>query len=273
MKELKPKEIVEMFVNEYCEMFKVEKDKPLTEARNLIARCNRNKYDESLIIEQKRIENQWYVELEKGKMDYSVYDDEYYFIDLIACFVCYSRSYLRTIENHKSYDGNTSLFEFLGDIESVVDLGCGMGYTSAFLKELWPDAEVYGTNLKDTKQYRFCEGVSSRYGFSIVQDTSHVGKDVDFVFASEYFEHIENPMEHLDEVLRDLNPKYLFIANSFNTHSIGHFIEYKHEGIGIPQENISRIFNKSLVDKGYEKVKTKVWNNKPTLWVHIDEEE
>ena len=70
-------------------------------------------------------------------------------IDLIACFVGYSRSYLRTIENAKSYDGETSLLDYVGSIEIVVDLGCGMGYTSAFLQQILPNAQVYGTNIKN----------------------------------------------------------------------------------------------------------------------------
>ena len=277
MKEMKPKDIVKMFVSDYCEMFNIDKEWPLTEALNIIARCNRNKYDESFIVETKRIEEEWYESLRNCTPDYSCYDDEYYFIDLIACFVAYSRSYLRTIENAKSYDGETSLLDYVESIEKVVDLGCGMGYTSAFLKQIWPNAQVYGTNIKNTKQYQFCEKVSSEYGFSIVEDTSHIGQGVDFVFASEYLEHFERPLEHLDKVIRDLKPKFLFLANSFNTTSIGHFNQYKHSSISgdilIPANFASRTFNNHLSEKGYRQVKTKVWNNKPALWVRIDEEE
>tara|TARA_B100000287_G_scaffold279583_1_gene263462 strand:- start:5108 stop:5968 length:861 start_codon:yes stop_codon:yes gene_type:complete len=267
MKTMKPKEIIKMFIDDYGEMFGIDKELALIEAHNLVGKCNRNKYDESLIVEVKRIEKEWYDALMEGDPDYSCYDDDYYFIDLITCFVTYSRSYLRTIENPKSYDGNTSLFEFLGEVNKVADLGCGMGYTSAYLKEIWPNSEVYGTNIKNTKQYQFCEKVSSDYDFSIVEDTTQIGKGVDFVFASEYFEHFENPMEHLDKVIEDMQPNYLFLANSFNTYSIGHFTSYKHGEEIIPQKFISRAFNNHLSQKGYQQVKTKVWNNKPALWV------
>lgn len=96
-----------------------------------------------------------------------------------------------------------------------------------------------------------------------------VGK-VDFVFASEYFEHIENAVEHLTDIIDTCNPKYLIIANSFNTISIGHFNEYLHSGLKIPAKNMSKLFNLTLKKRGYIKVKTSFWNNRPSFFVRND---
>ena len=35
-------------------------------------------------------------------------------------------------------------------------------------------------------------------------------------------------IEHLADIIETLKPKYLILANAFNTKSPGHFIEYKH---------------------------------------------
>ena len=77
--------------------------------------------------------------------DFSVYDDTYYVCELWLCWIRYSRRYLRDISK------NTSLFSrsIVSDIRanSVLDLGCGFGYTTAALKEFFPHATVTGTEL------------------------------------------------------------------------------------------------------------------------------
>ena len=73
-------------------------------------------------------------------------------------------------------------------------------------------------------------------------------------------------------------PKFLIIANSFNTDSIGHFRNYEYAReyleeevtmeniIKIPESKISRLFNMYLRNSGYTKVETTIWNNRPTIW-------
>ena len=50
-------------------------------------------------------------------------------------------------------------------------------------------------------------------------------KNIDLVFASDYFEHFESPIKHLNEVLK-VNPKLIVVANSFGSVSVGHFNIY-----------------------------------------------
>jgi hypothetical protein len=88
---------------------------------------------------------------------------------------------------------------------------------------------------------------------------------IDVVFASEYFEHIQNPIDHLNELIVMYAPKYFIICNAFNTRSIGHFNYY--ERGTIEEEKISKIFNNKLKSYGYEKIKTTLFNNKPNVWV------
>jgi len=89
----------------------------------------------------------------------------------------------------------------------------------------------------------------------------------DLVFASEYFEHWEAPIEHLEEVLSKATPKALVIANAFGSKSVGHFDVYKDRGVEFSPKNISRKFNQCLRNHGYTLVQTKFWNGRPTVWI------
>lgn len=195
----------------------------------------------------KTLEDRWY-----EKFDYDVYDDEYYFTDIWVCWSEYSKKYIKAI------------VPYVEGVGSIVDLGCGLSLSTAYLKEIFNDAKVYGYNLKEGRQAIFNEMMKKRCDFEMVYDLKEI-MSVDMVFASEYFEHFFRPIEHLNEVLL-LKPKYLVIANSFNTNSVGHFHEYMVDDKIVDEKKMSRMFNKYLRSKGYKMKKTKIWNNKPAIW-------
>lgn len=211
------------------------------------------------------LEERWY---ESNCTDFSVYDDDYYFIDIWLCFVNFSRKYLKLFDKPNSIGAylNASLIEISRDVKTVLDLGCGVGYSTATLKQLYPKSKVTGTNLKDTKQWKFCSLMSQKYDFELKSNVNDILENQDLVFASEYFEHIKNPIEHLDQVLK-YKPKILVLANAFNTVALGHFTQYIHKDEIIDQKDISKHFNKHLRNKGYLKLKTKYWNNRPNVWI------
>ncbi len=145
-------------------------------------------------------------------------------------------------------------------VKSVADLGCGIGYTTAALKELFPAATVYGTQILGTFQHNVAAEVGRRKGFAIYPE---VTGPTDLIFASEYFEHFQRPIEHLLTVIETCRPKYLVIANSFGSHSIGHFDAYivgpDHEHLfeeAIPNTAIGRQFNDVLRNGGYQRMTT-----------------
>jgi len=148
-----------------------------------------------------------------------------------------------------------------------LDLGCGIGYTTAAIKQMLPNARVIGTNIKDTLQMRFAEMMSSNYAFEMHSDLKEI-KSIDLIFASEYFEHFQEPITHLEEVLR-LNPRFLLIANTFSAKAVGHFLEYSCNRTIKTGNETSRLFNQTLRNNGYEKVTTKLWNSRPTYWRRI----
>ncbi len=207
------------------------------------------------------LEYRWYEGLKKGIIDYGVYSEDIYLSDMFACWYTYSRGYLKGID--KFFKKNKI------NVESVIDLGCGAGLTTATLKQIFPNAKVVGTNLENTKQMRICRYFANVYGFNVVSDYNAL-KTSDFVLASEYFEHIEAPIEHLNEVLNKIKPKYFIVANAFGTISVGHFYNYKIEGQLIEGKKVQKIFDRTMRERGYIKLKTGFWNNRPTIWKKIE---
>jgi len=212
------------------------------------------------------LKKRWQTSLKRNQPDFSVYSDTYYVCELWLCWIRYSRRYLRDIGK------DSSLFtrSIVSDIQaqSILDLGCGFGYTTAASKEMFPSAKVTGTNLPDTAQANLAARLGKRVGFKVVP--SHRRVRADLVFASEYFEHFDRPVEHLTDVINSVKPEYWLIANSFGTDAIGHFQTYFHADSAYDSKGISKLFSQTMRSHGYEKIKTKCWNNRPAYWKRVD---
>jgi hypothetical protein len=216
---------------------------------------------------QKALEKKWYKSLGKNKEpDYSVYADNYYLSELFACWIIYSRQYLLNMASEKSLPAKGGIFKDIGRINNVVDLGCGIGFTTAALSEMFPNANIIGTNIKGIPQTKIALTLSQQYNFGISYNVDNIDAPIDILFASEYFEHIQNPIDHLFRVITRLNPRVVLIANSFSANAIGHFNEYCVAGEWVDNKRMGRIFNSEMRLHGYEKVKTKLWNDRPSYW-------
>lgn len=203
--------------------------------------------------ELQEMEVAWYKSLDKSKPNYTIYGLPYYMVDVWACWVVYSRGYLKLISSLN-----------IKGIKSVADIGCGFGYTTATLKEMFPKASVVGTNIKNTIQFEISSKIGESVGFKVVPLLPH--KHIDLIFASEYFEHIYKPIEHLEQLLAQCTPNHLIFANAFNTISIGHFREYLHLSKMYPAKNMQKMFLKTLKIYGYNKVHTGFWNSRPNYY-------
>ena len=246
----KPKILFEIFLEDYSKLFDIDKDK----SRNIL------KSGELF----KRLTEEWYKELNNNNLEnaYKVYDDDYYFVDIFNCYVNYSRNYIKRIIK-------SSCFDELQKCESIIDIGCGISYSTSLLKQIFPESRVFAINLENTKQWKFCELMSKEMDFILLNSIDKIEQNVDIVFASEYFEHIYNPTKHIDDIVNKLKPKYMIIANAFNTWSIGHFEKYEYDNTIVEQNIINKLFNKHLINLGYEKMKCKMWNNRPIVWKKI----
>ena len=218
-----------------------------------------SKHDREETRPSQELETRWYESLERGAPDYGVYSEPLFLSDIWACWKLYSRKYVQAVRTINLSVG------------SVVDLGCGFGYTTAALKELYPSADVFGTNFEDCPQWKFASALGKERGLSLAPDVQKLNRQIDLVFASEYFEHIESPVGHLHGVLDVCRPKYLVLANAFGTISVGHFVKYKYrDSLGldgaIDGKHIGKVFNQALRSTGYARVKTGFWNDRPAVW-------
>ena len=255
----KPSKLLDDFIESYSKDYSINKSKTKEMIADLKAYVSDRKNVEKRkrLIYINKLEDRWYKSLKRiSDPDYSVYDDDYYFVDLWVCWIAYSRRYLQALRSNKLLLNGR---DRANTADTIIDLGCGLGYTTASIKKLFPDSAVFGTNLENTKQYKYCKRMSLLHDFSIIPNLNNFEKSADIIFAFEYFEHIFNPVDHLRQVVEQAKkPILLYIANSFNTKSIGHFTYYKVGNKYVDQSEISRIFNKSLRYIGYRKIKTKL---------------
>lgn len=222
----------------------------------------------------------WYDSLSPGEQshspDYSVYGEDEYIAELWACWKVYSRQHLRNLKRPDSLFDHSIVSEHMND-KTIVDLGCGFAYTTSAIKQIFPNADVYGTNLDNTLQMSVARQMAKDYDFNMVTDPLLIPTSVDLAFASEYFEHFERPIEHLDYLIQTINPKAFLIANAFGPKAIGHFDMYEvylknlfGDYQWIQANNMSVIFSDRMRYHGYKKIETKLWNNRPSYWVKKD---
>lgn len=236
-----------------------DKEKLILLTEHILKHFNNKPFDENINKQYFDIMDRWYASCDTNP-DYSVYSDIEYLCESWVCWKMYSRNSVLVAKKHKFNDGIIASDE---SIKSVYDLGCGTGLTTSLLTQVFPDADVYGTNFEDSYQYKIAQNYGQQYGF-IMEPA--VSRKVDLIFASEYFEHIYAPIEHLQEVLDITSPKYAIIANSFNTKAIGHFNYYQFGDKILPAKQMSKLFSTHMIANGYELLAPKCWNNRPQVW-------
>ena len=223
--------------------------------------------DDELLIEEmktknkclERLQERWEESL-RTSPDYSVYGEHCYLNEAFVCWKTYSRRYLKLIKKYISTD------EAMASVKSIVDLGCGIAYSTLGLKEIFPNADVYGTNMPGTLQYQIDAKVCDGSGCVIVDDNLSAPGKIEMVVAFEFFEHIVSPVELLLDIIRVYSPKYIVFANTFNNMAIGHFNSYKHNGMTLTGRQTSRLFGDTLRNNGYSKVNTGFFNNRPCIY-------
>lgn len=205
-------------------------------------------------------DRRWYRSVDAGTPDYGIYDDPDYMLYLWPGTVMFARPTLKWTTKAVPAEA----------VSTVVDVGCGIGYSTACLAAAYPVADVYGTNVEGV-QARVARSLGDKHGFTLVPDATHIDADParTLLVASEYFEHFYRPVEHLEEVLKALrSPRWLAIANAFGARSAGHFPEYAKRADTISPRAIGRAFNKRLRDGGYVRAGAG-WNGRPSLWERL----
>jgi SAM-dependent methyltransferase len=208
---------------------------------------------------RERLAARWYASLRAGRPDYGIYDTDEYLAEAWYCWRVYASYYLRLIA--KSW-----LPERLAP-RVVVDLGCGIGWSTVLLARIFPGAAVYGTNRLASIQVevarRMAKDLAARVEF--VEDPAGIGH-ADLMFASEYFEHFPAPADHFRDLDAALSPTVLLAASSFTQPSPGHFDSYQIGGETLSGQAVIRRFNAELRASGYTRMPITFWNNRPACW-------
>lgn len=205
------------------------------------------------------LERRWYDSLAAGAPDYGVYDTLWYIAETFACWQVYSRKYIVNCIK-------AGVFDELGRVDRVIDIGCGIGMTTASFANCFPRADVVGINLRDTTQWKVAEQFSHRFSFTLSPDLPESRADV--IFASEFFEHLTDPLAYLQQVLDRTSPRLFICANTFTAPAIGHFPLYRGvDGSYRDGSTTTRVFSQLLRSCGYRRVKEiKFWNDRPQVW-------
>jgi len=216
------------------------------------------------------LEKRWYASLPHSP-DYSVYHEDCYIAEVWCCWDFYARKYLGDIFKPNKIQPH-GLLHAMGE-GLILDVGNGLGMVTAAMKQLFPMRQVYGTNLPDTSQWKINQHMAKTYKYNLLSNEQMlnqlVGNQIALIFASEYFEHFESPIDHLEELMT-LKPGAWVIANAFNADSIGHFDYYKVDGKTVDCKEIGRIFGQTMRKHGYQSAKTTFWNNRPAVWIRQD---
>jgi len=238
---------------------------------------NGKKVNPDDMAEINRLFNQWYLSLDKDDRnpDYSVYGDPYYMFEVWLSWVNYARRYILDIQKIKKCKPHEAMYNIsIADdmrrdgLKTILDLGCGFGYSTAAFKELFPECDVYGTNFETSLQFTISKDIGKTAGYTMLPDHSLLN-NVDLVFASEYFEHIIDPIEHLRDIIEKCSPRYFLIASTFDQKAIGHFDTYVSGTQMLRGKEISLKFNNFLETHGYTFVEAGHWNNRPNYWKKI----
>lgn len=203
----------------------------------------------------KELTAKWYKSLADNNPDYTIYDDDYFLYASLDCYKKYSSKYIKMLFK------NAISTNLIKACKNIVDMGNGLGYSTLLIKQLLNDENisVYGNNIINTLQYKYNAFLNNDM---LILDN----QQIDCFIFFDFMEHIENPIEYIENLINIHKPKLLIFANSFNTYCIGHFENYKDKNNVIEQKKISRLFNKAVRNKGYAKIECKFWNNRPMVF-------
>lgn len=219
-----------------------------------------NYYNNKPQLQQTELEERWYQSLKNQCPDYSVYSDEEYVFEATACYVNYSRHYIKLVH---------SVADKLPQFTNIYDMGCGVGLSTALLKHYWPETNVYGTQVNGL-QYTLASKISNIYNFKLLPDLDNVPNKIikqSMIIALDYAEHFQRPFEHFVPIIQK-EPKIMVFANSFASKSVGHFDLYISEnGNSLESKKTGREFNKMIKNFGYQKLNVNFYNSRPTIWI------
>jgi hypothetical protein len=220
------------------------------------------KFDDSTIKKmlefEKELDSNWFANLKTNEGLIPNYNSLEYLFAAFNCYKNFSRNYsILTIKHLK--DKN---------INSILDVGAGIGATTLMFKLNFKNSIVYYNNLKGF-QWNFAEWLFKKFNVEINMvspENLFSIENVDLILCFEFFEHIKQPIILLEKLI-NMNPKYFAITNSWKVNSYGHFLKYIVDGELIDRKKMAKIFNKRIEEK-YKLMDctNTFWNSRPRLY-------
>lgn len=212
--------------------------------------------------------NEWEKSIALNNPNYNLYNSVYYLDEAFVCWKTCSRKNIMILDQY--IKSNNEYSKELYEIKNILDLGCGIGFSTVALSEVFKNANIIGTQLKESVQFEVCEYLeenNKNVKFVSSEYNTKINKKFDLIFASEFFEHFDHPINLLEDLINSYSPKYIICANTFTQMSLGHFYEYYDENNNkYDGKKMSRYFNNKLREHSYEKIKTGFWNDRPRVW-------
>ena len=149
----------------------------------------------------KELQERWFKSLDNNIPDYSIYSEDDYINEAFYCWKTYSRKYLLMLRKYLQEE-NCEIE--IDNIYNILDLGCGIGYTTVGLYNIFDKAKIVGTNVKDSTQYLVDKVATENFDdrITIIDEADTLNLDnIDLVFASEFFEHLDNPIDLLIDLI------------------------------------------------------------------------
>jgi ubiquinone/menaquinone biosynthesis C-methylase UbiE len=84
----------------------------------------------------------------------------------------------------------------------VVEIGCGEGHATAYLRERFPDADIVGLDLPDDRLAEHWRELGIPMMFGDIHQLPFPDASIDLVVALEVLEHVADPARALDELVR-----------------------------------------------------------------------
>lgn len=236
------------------------------EALNLINEytgCNIKKLKETEDI-FRNLFNKWVIEYKDTGNDEAVYEEDDFLWNALTCYVHHTKGYIN--EMHKLF------IKLNYEPKIILDFGSGIGLSTLHLANKFPNAEIIYCNIGYAQKKIFIK-LLRKYphkNIKIIKDINNIV--VDTICCFELFEHIKEPEQMLDVLLK-LNPTYLIEASSFKCFDApGHYDNYIYKGNIITNTEMKQKFSMLVKSKGFEKIwkiyKHKCWNDRPTAWVN-----
>jgi SAM-dependent methyltransferase len=197
----------------------------------------------------------------QGDRDFGWYDTPMYAYSCVECFLDFTKG---AVGGFADWVNSGEQTKYSLKDGYVLDIGCGIGASTRYFKELTGLPKVVGQNFPLAKaQQRVADEVAPGLA---MQTTVEHALEIFYplvIMAFELFEHVDAPLAFVDE----FGPSVGIIAevSSFHIDNYGHFPEYHMDGATVPRSKAARAFTEGMKRRGWDVVHSG-WNSKPRVW-------